>query len=283
MPDTTPCKLGVMIPELGMPDSDQALRYLLLHQNTLQKSFEFHVLPVVEDRIVDQLLPGQRVNRIEVEMAMPAFVRKCRDNYANLAEDFGLLPEPDLPILILSTATFTDNYFLTGGDDWAIIALGNWKRHMAPPSIIEFFLSFAVKVAIDTACGDQFPHRHTTTRGCSFDFAADLANARYSVLSGFLCTQCINTISLADSDQLAKDAQLLLKRQWLGTVAEPSDVSVTAKKLGYDLFHVKGITPTWWERTQAILEEEGVKTLLKIFAGVAVAALIFYFGLKSKS
>ena len=279
MPDTPPCKLGVMIPELGMQDGGRALRYLLLHQNTLQKSFEFHVLPVIEDRIVDQLLPGQRANRIQVEEEMPAFMRKCRENYARLAQGYGLPSEPD-PILILSTATFADNYYLTGGDDWGIIALGNWERHMAPPSIVEFFLSFAVKVAIDKACGDQFPQRHIMTKGCSFDFHADIANARYSVLSGWLCAQCINTISLAHSDQLVNDAQLLLKREWLGTVAEPSDVSITAKKLGYDLFHVKGITPTWWERIRTVLEEEGVKMLLTIIAGLTVLALSIYWGLK---
>lgn len=212
---------------------------------------------------------------------MPGFLKEYRENLAQIAREYGLRPESDLPIVIISTATFTDNYFLTGDDDWGIIALGNWRRIMAPPSIVEFFLSLIIEVAIDFACGDAYPSRHITTKGCSFDFTAELENARFSVLSGFLCAQCLEAIRRAHSDQLAKDAQMLLKKEWLGTVAKPSGVSVTAKKLGYDLFHTKGVTPTWWERTRTILQEEVVKTILTIIAALVGAGLLIYFGLNS--
>ena len=79
--------------------------------------------------------------------------------------------------------------------------------------------------------------------------------------------------------QLAKDAQTLLQKRWLGTVAEPSDAAVMAKKLGYDLFHTTGITPTWWERTRATLEKEVVRTILTILGVVAGAAFVVYLGL----
>lgn len=277
----TPVRIGVIIAQLGDRGDPRALKYLLLHQNSLQQSFEFHLLPVFDHAIIQQLAPGQSPNREEIEEAMPAFLKVYRENLAQFARGYGHRPESNCPIVILSTATFTDNFFLTGGDDWGIIALGNWQRVMAPPSIVEFFLSLIMELAIDFACGAAYPNRHVTTRGCSFDFTAELADARFSVLSGFLCAQCLEVIRKAHSDQLAEDAQMLLKKEWLGTVGEPSGVSVTAKKLGYDLFHTKGVTPTWWERTRTILEQEVVKTILKIIATVVGAGLLIYFGFRS--
>ena len=239
MPDT-PVRIGVLIAPLGAGDDSLALKYLLLHQNTLQRSFKFHLLPVPDDVLIHRLTHDQKPDRQQLEDAMPQFVQRYRQTLHEFAIGYDLQPESPFPIIILSTATFTDNYSLTSGDDWAIIALGNWHRVMAPPSILEFFLSLLVESSIDFACGDNFPNRHVTTTGCCFDFTAELADARFSVLSGFLCSDCISAISNAHSKQLASDAKLLLQKAWLGTVAAPSDVSVTAKKLGHDLFHTKG-------------------------------------------
>ena len=277
----TPVRIGVIIAPLGAGGDPLVLKYLLLHQNSLQQSFEFQLLPFFRHSIIQQLSAGQSPNRKEIVAAMPAFLEEYRENLAQFALGYGHPTESNLPIVILSTAKFTDNYYLTGGNGWGIVALGNWRRIMAPPSIVEFFLSLVMELAINFACGAAYPRRHITTRGCCFDFTAELGDARFSVLSGFLCEQCLKTIRTAHSKQVAEDAQVLLRKEWLGTVAEPSSVSVTAKKLGYDLFHTKGVTPTWWERTRAILEEEVVRTILKIIAAVVVVGLLIYFGFKS--
>ena len=282
MPDT-PVRIGVMIAPLGTGDDSRALKYLILHQNTVQRSFEFQLLPVPvpDDRLIRQLAYDRTPNRNEIEDAMPAFVSRCRQSLDEVATGYKLQPEPAFPIVVLSTATFTDNYYLTGGDDWGIIALGNWQRVMAPPSILEFFLSLLVELSVGFACGGDYPQRHVTTKGCSFDFTAQLADVRFSVLSGFLCSDCLAAISDAHSEQLASDAKVLLQKAWLGTIAEPCDVSVTAKKLGYDLFHTKGVTPTLWERTRATIEEEAVRAILKIIAIVVSAGLLIYLGFRS--
>lgn len=277
----TPVRIGVVIAPLGTGDDSRALKYLILQQNTVQQSFEFQLIPVSADSLIQQLSHDKKLNRNQIEDAMPAFLNRYRQSLAESAAGYELQPEPTLPIVVLSAATFTDNYFLTGGDDWGIIALGNWQRIMAPPSILEFFLSLLVGLSIGFACGDDYPQPHITTKGCSFDFTAELTDARFSVLSGFLCSDCLGAISAAHSEQLATDAKTLLQKSWLGTVAEPSDIAVTAKKLGYDLFHTKGVTSTLWERTRATLEEEAVKTILTIIALVVGTGLLIYLGFKS--
>jgi hypothetical protein len=272
-------RIGVMIAPLGSGDDHRALEYLLLYQNTLQKSFEFHLLTVPDDPLIDEFNPNQSPDSDEVEKKMPDFIKKFRKILAEDASDFGLDQDPVGPIIILSAATFSNNFYTIGGNDWGIIALGNWQSDMAPPSIVEFFLSIIIGMSVGFSCAES-DLLHYSIKGCCFDFAAELKNARFSVLTGFICAKCLEEIRKTQSDQLAKDAQMLLKKEWLGTVAEPSIAAVTAKKLGYDLFHTKGIVPTRWERIQTTLEEEAVKTILKIISAVAIAGLLLYFGLK---
>jgi len=275
-----PVKIGVIIVPFDMGDDCRALKYLILHQNTIQQSLEFQILPVTDDDIIEKLSCGGPLERDKIEKAMPEYLIRYRESLVERSQGYDLQPEPDIPIVLLTTATFTDNYFLTGEHDWVIIALGNWQRSLAPPSIIEFYLSILVGSSIEFACDDNYPGSHISIKGCCFDFAAELEDARLSVLSGFICSDCLTAISKAHSKQLAMDAQTLLQKSWLGTVSDPSDVAVMAKKLGHDLFHTKGVSPTLWERTRATFEEEAVKTILKILALIIGAALLVSLGLK---
>ena len=113
MPET-PVRIGVMIAPLGTGDDCRALKYLILHQNTLQRSIEFQLLPVTNDGLIQQLSQGEMPNRNEIEDAMPDFLLGYRESLARIARGYDLQPEPDFPIVILSTARFTDNYYLTG-------------------------------------------------------------------------------------------------------------------------------------------------------------------------
>lgn len=79
------------------------------------------------------------------------------------------------------------------------------------------------------------------------------------------------------------EAQLLLQKNWLGDSTSPTTAALTATKLGYDLFHTKGITPTFPERVKSVLEQEGPKTLLQIVAATVIAVLLIWLGLKKSS
>jgi hypothetical protein len=123
--------------------------------------------------------------------------------------------------------------------------------------------------------------RHFDTRGCMFDFNATLQDARLKVLSGHICDSCTKRVTQLTSKQVVTDVQTLLKRSWLGTASTPSDVALTVKKLGYDLFYTSGVKPTLKERCLAILEQEGLKNLLNVTFQILLTAILVVIGLKS--
>lgn len=277
-----PTKIGIILTSLGGLDI-RALKYLVLYQNTLQQSFEFEFLPTPKNNsFLSQLDSLGPIDREGVEKNACKFFAEYNDWSTKNASAYGLTYKPPDGFIVLSTAKFADNYYATGDDDWRIVALGHWQRHMAPPSIVEFFLNQLIVAAIDTACGDNFPLRHHETKGCIFDFSVDLADARLAVLTGLVCESCCDTIIRFGSEKLVEDAKLLLRKKWLGDSTNPTDVATTAKKLGYDLFHTKGAKQTLWERLSAIIQEEAIRSLLQIIALVIVAALLLWLGLKDK-
>lgn len=277
-----PTKVGIILTSLGGLDI-RALKYLVLFQNTLQQSFEFEFLPTQENsNFIDHLNSKESIDREAVEQNAGKFFAGYNDWLKKNAIDYWLTYERPDGFVILSTAKFEDNYYATGKDDWYLVALGHWKRHMAPPSIVEFFLTILITAAIDTACGVNFPPRHHATKGCIFDFTADLNDVRLGVLTGFLCESCCNTIKQSRSKKLAEDAKLLLRKKWLGDSTNPTYVATTAKKLGYDLFHTKGVKQTTWERLSAIIQEEAIRTLLTIVGLIILSAILIWLGLKDK-
>lgn len=235
--DNNPVKIGILIAPLAKDYDNRALKYLILNMNSLQGSFEYQILPLLETELIEQLSFDKIADRSEIERAMPAFLQQYRSRLEATSTDYGLAHEDELKIVILSSARFSDNYYQTGGIGWSIIALGNWESIMSPPSIIEFFISMLIRTSIDEACAGSHPARHIGTKSCCFDFSAEIEDARFFVLSGFICSDCKKTIRNASGDQLVEDASTLLKKLWLGTTSEPSDVSITSRKLGHDLFH----------------------------------------------
>ncbi len=280
---SAPVRVGIIVTSIDNAHFVDSLKYLVLYQNVIQQSFEFQFLPIPEDdKFLSNLTSDKPVSRSSVEKDVDDFLDLYRKWLADQADDYDLSGNShQLPIVILTTAKFDDNFFLTGepGQGWGIIALGNWERYMASPSIVEFFLNLLLSLTIDFACERNLP-QHQGTRGCISDFTVDLSDARYPILSGFICAECCSVMATGHSEQLAKDAKLLLGKDWLGSVANPSNVATTAKKLGYDLFHTKGISPTAMERARAVLVEESTKTAFRILGAIVIVALLLFLGLE---
>jgi hypothetical protein len=57
-------------------------------------------------------------------------------------------------------------------------------------------------------------------------------------------------------------------------------VALTVKKLGYDLFHTAGPTPTMGEKLKGIMAEEGAKAVAKAAVTGLVAGLVILLGLR---
>jgi hypothetical protein len=258
-----------------------ALKYLVLAQNLQQESFEFEILPEPdEDPFLDQLDSKVPQNRQELEIEAKAFIKRYEQWLTSDALAYGLQCDMPDQVVFVTALRFTDRYYLIGQANWAILALGYWERSMAPPSVVEFALTLLSEVAIDTACGANLPSRHHATKGCAFDFNANLADARYKALAGHVCPTCERIVEKHATANTVRDSRLLLTRQWLGSTSDPMAPAAIAKKLGYDLFQTKGFKATPMERTIELLQEEWVATILAILRVVVPAALLTWLGIK---
>lgn len=273
-------RVGIVLTSLNGLNVD-SLRYLILYQNTLQENFEFSFLRAPDNNKLVSLLESESpVSRKEVEAQARVFVRQYRDNLEERSSQYRARADVPSTLVFLSTAKFSDNFYRTSGNGWDLIALGNWERFMAPPSIIEFFIHFVVRCAVDASCAPNEPLSHYSTKGCLYDFNSMLSDSKYAVLTGFLCSECSTHIERITSKQNIDSVKLLVKKEWLGSKDNPSDVSAMAKKLGYDLFHTSGVKQTFGEKIQAIVEEELPKQILKIVGAVLLASLLLWLGLK---
>jgi hypothetical protein len=98
------------------------------------------------------------------------FVLRVNASCAEEANSYGLQAEQIDKIVLLTNTRFRDNYYYVGCPTWAIIALGGWQNELAPPSIVEYYLSILTTSALD-ALGAGI-ERHYLTPGCNFDFNA---------------------------------------------------------------------------------------------------------------
>lgn len=274
-----PITIGVVFGSFEEVAKD-VLSYLLVYQNTIQKTFEFRILSCSPSDSFLALLNADRApSHVEIEQQVGDFLSRVKSWNDSQAEAFGLDPVRVDKVALLTNTAFSDYYYYVGEETWAVIALGGWENEYAPPSIVEYYLSFVVLAAIDVRTNIG---RHFETRGCIFDFNASLADARLSVLSGHICESCAHSITTETSSRVLNDTRLLLARPWLGDSSNPSDVAVTVKKLGYDLFRTSGIKPTWKEWVVTTLEQEGLKNLLNITFQILLVAALVLLGFKQK-
>lgn len=274
-------RIGVIIRSFEA-DALVALKYLVLTQNLEQESFEFEILPEPDqDAFLERLDSKVPQKRQELESEAKSFIERYELWLTSDAVAYGLQCDmPDL-VVFVTALKFSDRYYLTGEVNWAILALGYWERSMAPPSVVEFALTLLSEVAIDTACGANFPPRHHATKGCAFDFNANLGDARYKALGGYVCPTCERILEKQLVSNKIIDARVLLTRKWLGSMSDPAAPAAIAKKMGYDLFQTKGFKPTTMERAIEVLQEEWVKTILTVGCALVLAALLFWLGIKS--
>jgi hypothetical protein len=179
--------------------------------------------------------------------------------------------KPPHAFQIIAEARFRDSYFYTSNGFVSIIALGNWKRWMAPPSILEFIQVLVLQSAL-LALGVDL-HTHLGTRGCLMDFSADLSDARQKVLAGYICDECNAKLSEHGYPGLVDELRPLLSKRWLGNSADPASPAAIISKLRHNLFITKGLEPSLLERARMSLMQEGFRQIPTII-GVVVAAII---------
>jgi hypothetical protein len=255
---------------------DSALRYFVLSMNSLQDAFELEFVPYDDrDQFLQQLLTRESIDR-PTSGQMLEFYGRESSYFQQFANDYDHDDEPPHYYQIISMAHFEDNYFQTSNGFLSIIALGGWRRSMAPPSILEFFQIFILRSALFALVPELTSH--IGTRGCVMDFSADLADAKQHVLLGHLCFECESVIREGGYPDLPSQLRAFLSKRWLGDPTYPASPAAVVSKLNHDLFITKGLEPSRLERMRIALLQEGVKQVLAVIGIVLAAILIATIG-----
>ena len=276
----TRARIGVVLGPVGDLNT-VATRYLILQLNGLQDSLEFEILPEPsKDPLWNLLSSRQPIAREAVKECARGFATRYARYWGDLlSQSIASESVPD-HIVVVSLARFADNFYSTTLDRLAILALGNWKRYMAPPSLIEFISVLVVRLAIGLVDPSVRRSSHLGTRGCLWDFNPYLDEVRFKVLVGRVCPACQAALRSGPLAPLADQLPTLLSRAWLGKRDEPQSVAATCAKLGYDLFSTKGARPNVRERLTSVVQEEGAKEILKWLSAFLLAAILVWLGLK---
>lgn len=265
------------------------MRYLLLELNSVQKHFEYEILPndMPESPLEALSNDRRRIERKHLrDVQAPKFLVAYREYLRKVASGHKLQEEPPNFFIFITMATFIDDYYstspefeLTDPNSIAILALGNWEREMAPPSILECILTMTIQDSL-TFISPSFRHSiHLGTKGCMCDFNANPEDTKFKVLNGYLCTSCRSALVKDGLSDLADDIPRILSKGWLGTRSDPGSPAGILAHLKYDLFVTKGLSPTRWERFQKTLAEDGTKQVLDLVGKIILALVLLYLSL----
>lgn len=278
--------------ELRIP----ALRFLILKLNSLQRAFEYEILP---NRMPDsplEVLSDRTglINRMPIrDIKAPEFAAKYDGWLRSRNEEFGLQEEPPKNFLFISMASFDDLFYstrpgfeLTAPYRISILALGNWKANMAPPSLAEFILTLTIRESIAFVCPALAGSIHLGTKGCICDFTESLNEVRFKILHGFVCNFCQGRLADVGLPGLGADVARILGKEWLGKRSNPGSVAGILASLDYDLFVTKAPDPTTWDKLRTKLQEEGTKQVIDLVGKLVLAFILFYLsfhGIKVKA
>lgn len=270
---------------------------LILHMNTLQTEFLFELLPSASTEVkkvslielaAREQLPLESVNAA-ITPFFESYTKALRTE--EIAEGAGDAHQHDrFGFVVLSTSSVDGQYYLNEGSHvprgqrghrTIFVALGDWRKEMAPPSIVEFAATLLVSAVGFLLEGTDIKSRHFGSRGCIFDYTADLGDTRGKVLSGFICSDCTTLVKSHSSDSALAALQALAQRDWLVKPEGPLSPASTASALGYNLFVTKGLKPSVWERARTTLAEEGIKQVLTVIALVIGTAIVVWLGFKA--
>jgi len=233
-----------------------AIHYLLLHLNTLQTNFEFEILPVDDkDRFIRLLSTKNPLDREETRSQVKPFIENHEGTLTNWMKSL-VLEDATLPnnYILITLAHFSDGYYTLRQDRLSILAMGDWKKTMAPPSIVEFILTLVIRESVSAISPSLRGSIHYGTKGCLFDFTPYLEYTRYKILNAFICTHCRNLLIKDGLPDLANEIVAILSKEWVGKTSDLSSPAGISSKLGYDLFLTKGLNASNWEKFSYIIK-----------------------------
>jgi hypothetical protein len=210
---------------------------LIVHLNTLQSFFEFELLDIGTDPLLNLLREGEPVDRDKCRTMLGDFVYRVTTQVTEDQQAYDLV-DRSIPqgFVVITMAHFSDRHYGLKEKTVQIQALGDWERSMAPPSIFEFIIALLLRQAASFAAPSLSKSVHLGTKGCLFDFTADLDEARFKALQGFVCSTCRKQLQGDNAGEMADELVKVLSMNWLGELEDPHCPAGIVKKLGYDLF-----------------------------------------------
>lgn len=268
-------RIGILLSDLGKLNTS-VLKFLVLQINTQQQAFEFEFLPVeIGDEFLRKLSDSVLVNREAIRAASPSFLDRYQHTLREEITDYHI-QDIELPnyFILITMARFNDNYYSLRQGELSILALGNWERWMAPPSIIECILTLVLREALSVVCPALRGSIHLGTRGCICDFTSSLGDTRIKVLSGFICHSCSTKLDAQGLHSLSKKLVPILSKEWFGNTNTPGTPASIVSNLGFNLFTTRGVEPSLQERILNWLKQEGSKQIISIIGAIIQFILI---------
>lgn len=188
-------------------------------------------------------------------------------------------PLPD-NLMLVTLARLENNYYSVYRPGGALLAVGNWKRSMAPPSLLEILTTLLVRASMTFVSPDLRSSMHLGSKGCVGDFTPSQGDVRMKVLSGFVCEFCRQQFATENRDDVIKAVEFLLSRNWLGSPTDPASPARTLENLGYRLFLTKGLRETTSERLLRVISDEGVRQVIQILGTALVVFVAIYAGVR---
>lgn len=276
-----PIRVGLVLAAFPR-EKETAFKYFLLLLNRLQKTFEFAFYePPENDPFIRLLGSGEVLDADETRGHLLGFAELLRRRAEGQVREFDLSSSYPAQIVIISLATLSNYHFLIRRKHVSLLALGEWDRSMAPPSAAEFLQVAVLRAAYSALEGGAWNSIHLGTRGCIFDFTANLEDTRFMTLTGLgVCEECERALKQDGMARSSTEIREVVNRSWLGARGTPGTPANIMAQFGYDLFLTKGFTSTLRERVRQLLEEDAAKELIKIIFAVILAGLVFWLGWK---
>jgi hypothetical protein len=235
------------------------------------------------DPLIATVMTGRRhpVNREGLRAIFSEFEQRLRDDLTEQCSTFRLSESIPDRYVVISQCRFEDNYYSIREGSCSVLALGNWQRYMAPPSLVEFVQVLLVREAVAILCPSLSGSIHLGNKSCLMDFTPVLSEARQKVLAGYVCQFCSSRMMEDNQAELPSVVSHLIDRKWLGSPVDTRSPAGVAANLGYDLFIVKGLRATARERFVTALQEEGAKQIAVVVGVILAAAILFLLGIKA--
>jgi hypothetical protein len=132
--------------------------------NSVQDIFELEFVPFDNQDPFLRPLLGDAPTERPTSGQMLEFHYRQERHFTEEAGQYEQRADPPDCLQVISTAKFSDNYFYTSNGFVSVIALGGWRRAMAPPSILEFIQVLVLQSVLLIICPSLETHLGTHGR-----------------------------------------------------------------------------------------------------------------------